>query len=189
MRCIQKKTLDLILSLNCHFLCQVKQNCRKLYETCALHVGISSPVSVFEYYEQGHGNQIYRNISLYENKITMPKGWNGIERIIKVRRWGLRAGKEFEQTAYYISSKPIYSAVLADMGIRGHWGVENLLHWTKDVHLKEDATTLRNTKQVTTLVYLNNMALNLLKMKGWKTNADTFAKISNKIDELIKLFT
>ncbi len=71
----------------------------------------------------------------------MPKGWNGIERLIKVRRWGLRSGKKFEQTAYYITSK------------------------------------------------LNNIALTLMKVKGWKTNADTFAKISNKIDELMKLFT
>ncbi len=150
MRCIQKKTIDLILSLDCDFLCQVKRNCKKLYETCALHVATSPPLAVFEYYEESHGNQIYRKFWLVENKTAMPKGWNGIEKVIKVRRWGLRSGKEFEQTAYYITSKPIYSAQVADKAIRGHWGIENLLHWIKDVHLREDHTTLRNAKQVTT---------------------------------------
>lgn len=186
---IQKKTFDLILSLKCHFLSQVKRNCHKLYEACALYVGVSQPISVFEYYEQAHGNKIFRNTSLYENKATLPKGWNGIARIIKVRRWGWRAGKEFDETSYYVSSKHMNCAVFANKGIRGHWGIENGLHWTKDVHLKEDDTTLKDKNQVTVLVYLNNIALNMMKVKGWKTNADTFARILNKIDELIKLFT
>ena len=143
---------------------------------------------MIEYYEESHGNQIYRNVSLYENKAHLPKGWNGIQRIIKVRRWGYRKKKAFDETSYYILSKPINHASIVERAIRGHWSVENNLHWIKDVHLKEDNMTPKDKQQITALVYLNNAAISLITANGLKPNADTFAKMTNKISELIKLF-
>jgi hypothetical protein len=44
---------------------------------------------------------VYRRVELYQNDATLPKGWNGIQRLVKVRRWGYRNQKQFEETAYY----------------------------------------------------------------------------------------
>jgi predicted transposase YbfD/YdcC len=178
----------LILSVHCHFLSQVKTNCRSLWEQIALHTALSYPISTCEYYEDAHGHQINRRIELYRNEATLPKGWNGIERLIKVRRWGMRNKKPFDQTAYYVLSKPLNSALIVSRAIQGHWGVENKLHWVKDVNIGEDDMTLKDANCVAILAYINNAALNILRMRGYKPIKDTFAKFANKVNELNNLF-
>lgn len=54
-----KKPLDLILFLGCHFLVQVKGNCRKLWETIALYTALVEPISSCEYYQKEQGRQVY----------------------------------------------------------------------------------------------------------------------------------
>lgn len=153
-----------------------------------MFTALTSPISTCEYYEDNHGRQVFRRVELYENKATLPKGWNGIQRIVKVRRWGLRNKKYFEETTYYALSKPINSAVIVANAIQEHWCIENKLHWTKDVNLGEDQMTLKDKNAIQILVYLNNISINILKANGLKTVKDTYAKIANKINELFKLF-
>ena len=188
---IPKKTLDLILSLECHFLSQLKRNCRKLWETVALYTALAEPISTYEYYEQAHGRQVTRRIELYnndDNQAQVPKDWNGIVRLIKVRRWGIRQGKNFEERSFYILSKPINSAQVVANAIQDHWAIENKLHWIKDVNLKEDDMTLKSTNTIALMVYLNNIAINTLRQAGYKPVKNTFAKFTNKVKELIILF-
>ena len=131
---------------------------------------------------------VHRRIELYENKIDLPKGWNGIIRFVKVRRWGVRDGKRFHELSFYALSKPLHSAFEAARIIRGHWAVENKPHWVKDVNLGEDDMTLLQPEKAAMLAFFNNTAFNILKMNGLKPNKDTFAKIGNKVHELAKLF-
>jgi predicted transposase YbfD/YdcC len=63
--------------------------------------------------------------------------WLGLKSIVRVERFGTRAGKAYEETVYYISSVTLEASDFAK-GIRGHWGVENRLHWVKDVVFDED---------------------------------------------------
>lgn len=174
--------------VGCHFLAQVKRNCRKLWETIALYTALCQPISTCEYYDDRHGHQIHRRVALYVNQAELPKGWNGISRLVKVRRWGTRNNVPFDEQAFYVLSKPIDSALLVARAIQGHWGIENQLHWTKDVNMGEDEMTLRDKNMVSVLAYLNNTALNLLRMAGHKPIKDTFAKFANKVNELHKLF-
>jgi len=48
--------------------------------------------------------------------------------------------------------------------------------------------SIRRPQTASILAYLNNTAFNIIRRKGQKPNKDTFAKISNKVHELIKLF-
>jgi predicted transposase YbfD/YdcC len=145
-------------------------------------------MSTCEYYENKHGYQVNRRIELYENKIDLPKGWNGIQRFAKVRRWGTRDGKTFDETSFYVLSKPIHSAAIVAQGIQGHWSVENNLHWMKDVNLGEDNMSFKKPREAAILAYFNNIAINILANKGLKPTKNTFAKISNKVNELVMLF-
>ncbi len=188
MHCMPKKTFDLILSLNCQYLAQIKTNCRKLWETVALHTALAPPISECEYYEEKHGRQVHRRIELFENTADLPTGWNGIQRLIKVRRWGIRNNKRFEERAFFVLSKPIDSAIIVAKAIQGHWNIENKLHWVKDVNMGEDDTTITKPSTAAILIYLNNTAFNILKLAGHKPTKDTFAKIANKVNELHKLF-
>lgn len=174
--------------MGCHFLAQVKRNCRKLWETIALYTALCQPISTCEYYEDKHGHQIHRRVELYLNNADLPKGWNGIERLVKVRRWGYRNHVPFEELSFYVLSKPLNSACIVAKAVQGHWSVENKLHWTKDVLLGEDDMTLRDKNTVAILACLNNASLNILRAAGYKPVKDTFAKFANKVNELIKLF-
>ena len=60
------------------------------------------------------------------------QGFENLRRIIKVERRGSRGDKTYEETAYYISSLTESAQVFAKI-IRGHWKIENQLHWLKDV--------------------------------------------------------
>ncbi len=184
----QKKTFDLINSIDCHFLSQVKTNCPKLWAAVAAHCAVCQPISTHEYYDSGHGRQVYRRIVLYGALTNSPAGWNGIQRVTKVQRRGHRQGKQFDETAYYVMSIPLNCAEKVAKGIQSHWGIENKLHWAKDVNMGEDAMTLRRHEQVSMLVHLNNIAYNTLNINGYKVVKDTFARFANKVKELCFLF-
>jgi len=68
---------------------------------------------------------------------------------------------------YYLSSLPAHAPELART-IRGHWGIENSLHWVLDVALREDACRVRTGHAATHLATLRHMALNLLRQDTTK---------------------
>lgn len=189
MPCTPKKTLNLILLLGCHYLVAVKRNCRKLWESIALYTALACPISVCEYYEQEHGRCVFRRLELYQTEhIQLPPGWQGIQRLVKLRRWGYRQGQYFEQRTFYILSKPLNSAFEVAKAIQQHWSIENNLHWIKDVNLREDELKVKHKPTATMMAYLNNLAVNILRNAGYKPIRDTFAKFANKVNELNKLF-
>ena len=67
---------------------------------------------------------------------------------------------------YYLSSLPLGIEVFA-RAVRGHWGVENKLHWVLDVCFREDQSRARTGFAAENLATLRRLALNLLK--GEKT--------------------
>lgn len=166
---------------------QLKSNCSKLFAHIALYTALEMPMSTCETYEKHHGREEFRHIALFEAPPDMPKGWNGIQRVIKVRRWGIRNHKPFDHTHYYILSKPIFHAQVVARGIRNHWRIENNLHWVKDVIMGEDNRPISNPHDATVVAVFNTIALNLLRIAGYKPSKDTFAFFTNKINELYNL--
>ena len=76
------------------------------------------------------------------------------------------------ETRYYISSvdhrQRGYHAEFFARTIRGHWGVENKLHWTLDVSFAEDQSRVRQGHGDENLARLRRMSLNLLKREPTK---------------------
>lgn len=129
-----------------------------------------------------------RRVELYDNLAQLPEGWNGIARLVKVRRWGKRMGKDFHELSFYVLSNPIDSAAVVAQAIQGHWSIENQLHWVKDVNLGEDDMTIQRPDLAAILGMLNSTALNVLRSAGHKPTKDNLAKFSNKVEVLYKLF-
>ena len=60
---------------------------------------------------------------------------------------------------YYISSLPPEDCQLIGQYIRGHWGIENRLHWHLDVTFREDACRARKDYSATNLNTLRKWSI------------------------------
>jgi len=68
-----------------------------------------------------------RIVSVFADLRGIDLDWLGVKSFIQVERIGIRSGKQYQKTNYYISSLLTKATIFAD-GIRQHWGIENLLH-------------------------------------------------------------
>ena len=55
--------------------------------------------------------------------------------------------------------------------MRGHWGIENRLHWVRDVTFDEDRCQIRTGAAPQVMVALRNTVIGLLRLTGANTNA------------------
>ena len=76
-------------------------------------------------------------------------------------------GKTTTERRYYLSSLKLDVATFA-RAVRGHWGVENKLHWVMDVCFREDQSRARTGYAAENLATLRRLALNLLKRERTK---------------------
>lgn len=149
-------------------------------------------IDTFETYERQKGRNENRHYSLFAltqeaKDWTLKNKWYGIERIVKVHRFGTRDNKPVEETALFMLSKPLDNAQKVGEGVRGHWAIENDLHYSKDVFLKEDDLPVHDPYKATVIAILNTVALNLLKINKLKPCLDNFALFSNKVNELFSI--
>ncbi len=72
-----------------------------------------------------------------------------------------RDGKIERETRYYVSSAAL-SAEMFGRVVRGHWGIENRLHWVLDVVFREDLARLRSGNAPANMAIVRHTALNLL---------------------------
>jgi predicted transposase YbfD/YdcC len=90
--------------------------------------------------------------------------WPDLRSIACVRRVReVVNGKATEEKSYYISSIAAATAEQLASAIRGHWSIENGLHWHLDVNFNEDACRVRKDHGAENLSRLRRMALNLLQ--------------------------
>lgn len=89
--------------------------------------------------------------------------WTGVKSLVSVTREYVDAQGELQSgTRYYISSLPPKIKFLAQ-AVRGHWKVENQLHWVLDVTFREDRNRSRADNAQANLGVLRRIALSLLK--------------------------
>lgn len=74
-------------------------------------------------------------------------------------------------------------------GIRGHWGIENRLHWVKDMIFNEDRNKIRCPKIAANLSLMFNFALNLMRDLGFDSIKFATEHFANRVKELYNLFS
>ena len=70
--------------------------------------------------------------------------------------------KNTYDTRYYLASLPLGVKRFAQV-VRGHWAIENTLHWCLDVTFREDESRLRNRIAGDNVAWLKRFAIGLLK--------------------------
>lgn len=90
--------------------------------------------------------------------------WKGLMTLVEIQseRLILASGEYSIEHRYYLGS-PVQSAALYNQQVRGHWGIENELHWSMDVTFGEDKSRKRTGNNAQNFGLIRRIALNLLK--------------------------
>ncbi len=95
--------------------------------------------------------------------------WPGLATLVRVQTTPQVTGNEpVSSQRYYLSSRVGLTPEQADGFVRGHWAIENALHWQLDVTFAEDNHLLRQHQAAQNLTLVRKMALNLLKQDPTK---------------------
>ena len=120
--------------------------------------------------EAGHGRREARRVLVTNDLAGLGKaaaGWAGPGSVVMVESerqdLGDTSGKVTTERRLYLSSlKSLDAGRMADL-VRGHWSVENNLHWQLDVSFDEDQRRIRTGHGAENYSRLCRIALNLLK--------------------------
>jgi predicted transposase YbfD/YdcC len=93
--------------------------------------------------------------------------WEGLQTVGMVEAEREVGGQKTVERRYYLSSLPVGVETFAK-AVRGHWAVENSLHWVLDVQMGEDDSRARTGYAAENLATLRRLALNLLKREATK---------------------
>lgn len=93
--------------------------------------------------------------------------WEGLKSVGVVESTRELDGVKTTERRYYLSSLPLNVELFA-RAVRGHWGVENKVHWVMDVCFGEDQSRARTGHAAENLATLRRLALNLLKKESTK---------------------
>lgn len=147
------------------------------------------PTDEYETKEKQKGREENRCYKVYDvEEAQIPKGWNHVNTAIVVFREGKRNGKRYSDHTLYISNVK-GKAKFFGHGIRGHWKIENNLHWVKDVYQNEDKNLIRDHTLAVIVSMLQTFAMNIFRMTGNKSLKYSNEKYANRPREAYKLFT
>jgi len=113
---------------------------------------------------KGHGRVETRWTQVMAVPATLrnPEAWQDIASIARCTRTYTERGVEKSEVRYYISSLPPQVQKIA-RAIRGHWGIENGLHWVLDMYFAEDRSRARTGNAAANLGLLRRWVLSLLQ--------------------------
>jgi len=130
----------------------------------------SAELDTFTDLDKGHGRIEERTVTVarevewlsgdrrFPGELRLPD----VAAIIKVAtRTELKDRGRFD-TRYYISSADLTAEAAAN-AVRGHWGIENRLHWVLDVVFDEDQSRLRTGHGARNMAVVRHFAINLVR--------------------------
>jgi len=142
---------------------------RYVFQEDQAHHFQEGPYDYAKTVDKGHGRLELRecwSISTPEYLLCLRDAhkWTALKSLVmlKVER---RIGRQREVTLrYYISSLNTSAADFLRI-TRGHWGIENGLHWELDIAFREDDSRVRKDHAPQNFAVLRHIALNLLKQE------------------------
>lgn len=182
----QKKTCELIIEGGSDYVIAVKDNQPNLHQHIQRVAAMKKPASRDISIERTRDRVTKRTVEVFHDLTGIHPAWIGIKSLIKVERVGIRMGKKYHETVCYVSSVLRTAQEFAN-GIRGHWGIENRLHWVKDVVFKEDASTIRKGNAPANLSIIRTIAINILRRNNYTSITSSQRFLSHDIDKLIHL--
>jgi len=124
--------------------------------------------------DKGHGRLEERKI-VTSSALKDYTDWPGLEQVMRITRTvtNTKRGETSTETAYALTSLPPDRARAMQLlrANRGHWTIENGVHWVRDVTLGEDACGVHKGSSPQTFAALRNLVLILLRLNGYTSIA------------------
>lgn len=167
-----------------HYLAAVKGNQPKLYQFVQEQF---VPLETFEQVNFCHGRLEKRKVSIYYPKFGSFPDWPALATIIRVEAQRKLRDKIEKETRYYISDLQESAEVFAER-IRGYWGVENCVHYVRDVTQGEDQSRIRMGSLPHIWAIARNLAINLYRDAGFTNMAQAQRNFTFGLKHLLTLF-
>jgi predicted transposase YbfD/YdcC len=177
----QKEIAAQIRDQGGHYVLAVKENQPHLYEDIErfwhqqLDAEWAAAASVAQTQEVSHGRAEDRYCWVFPAGAWLRDQlqWKDLKTVVVVVTERAVGESSHSDCRYYIASRQASAKRMLQV-IRGHWGVENSLHWVLDVTFDEDASRVRKDHGPENLALLRRMALSLLKhAEGGKDSIKT----------------
>lgn len=141
-----------------------------------------------EAHGKGHGRVETRRIRT-TTRLTGYLDWPGVKQVCLLERVRRIKGKTTTETVCAVTSLgPEQASAKQLLAIsRGHWGIENRLHWVRDMSLGEDACRVRTGEAPEILAAVRNSVLRLIRSSGLTEIAATLRRHAAKPLEAIHL--
>lgn len=182
-----KKTVEQIIESGNDYVITVKKNQPTLYQSLETAFAQQTPDSQDTQLEHTRDRLTRRTVSVLNQVEDIDPAWVGVQRLIRVERCGSRAAKPYHETMFYISSRCVDAAELSQR-IRGHWQIENGLHWSKDVVLDEDTAPLCAGYAPANFAILRTIAMNLFRQHGFASITQGLRHLAHDIPLLFSFF-
>lgn len=178
--------MNLIYAQGNDYLISVKANQGTLYRQIVQQAQTTLPRSQLRQRDTGHGRLIQRTVSTFELADELKLKWSGAQQAVHIHYVGQRQGKPYEENLYYLTSLN-WDATALMARIRAHWGIENRLHWVKDVVLQEDAASIRQSAPASLMSILRNLAVSLFRAHGYPSLVKAIDLLSHDFDRLLPM--
>jgi predicted transposase YbfD/YdcC len=162
-----------------HYLLAVKGNQPTLQAACerVVTAAFESDFAGLRYdlaasSEDGHGRHEERYVTVVYDPVGLPEEWPDVKAVVCVSRERGSKGKSSSESQLYISSYA-GSARLLGQRVRGHWGIENGLHWVLDMVFREDESRTHAGHAGANLGMLRRVATSLLRRAPGKGSIHT----------------
>lgn len=161
----QRATAEHIVGRGGHYVFTVKNNQRTLRAVLKALPWNEVPVSSSAG-GRGHGRRGRRTVKATE--VASGLGFPHAAQVLQVRRTVTRGGRRSVEVAYLLTSMPMTAATPLQVAgwVRGHWGIENRLHWVRDVTFDEDRSAVRTGAGPQVMATLRNTAVSILRLAG-----------------------
>lgn len=149
-----------------HYLLSVKGNQKELFEDIECAFKAHHGYHQTEDTDCGHGRIETRSCSILPAKDFLLEenllAWKDIATLVKIEATREIKDVLTKETRYYISDENISNAAYYGSLARGHWSIENNLHWHLDVTFKEDQCRARTGNSPENLSTIRKFALQIM---------------------------
>ncbi|MGB0600540.1 MAG: ISAs1 family transposase [Rubripirellula sp.] len=118
-------------------------------------------------FEKGHGRLERRELTS-TTALEEHLDWPGVRQVCRIVRTTVRKGETSTEVQYAITSvdRDRADAMMLMKWWRGHWGIENRLHWIRDESFGEDRCRVRTGSAPQVLAGVRNLVINWLRSCG-----------------------